>query len=497
MDIARPRIAPWGLTVSFVLLTSVSGCYETYTIMDEATDGESAEREIHPGGTLLWVRRAGGSLQDYGRGIATQPDGAALVNGRFGCGAVFGPGEPEEVSPGCLGEADVFTMRYTSDGRLDWISTAGGDIIHLGDNLAAFPDGAALATGHFEETISFGDEGPALSAPDGIGAYVAKWRPGGGVAWVRRTGGSGQAHGLSVAALPDGSSFLVGHFFGAVTFGPDEPEEVSLFSGDTDIFISRLRSDGTLDWVRRIPGEWNDSALAVASGPDTGTLTGYFSESVTFAAGEANAVTLTAEDRYEMYLARYTTDGELSWVREAGGPGDDYGVAVAMDDDIIVTGIFEETLVFGEGGPTLVAEGLQDVFVARYTADGELVWARQAGGGGADSSQGIAMLPGGGVAIIGDFSGTARFGAGEAGETVLESAGDTDVFLAALDAEGELMWVVRAGGDYKDRGYGVALSADNRLYATGYFSGDARFGDTSLTSADDYDIFIAKLASGF
>ena len=73
---------------------------------------------------LLWTKRAGGSGEDYGRGIAVLSDGSCLVTGSFSGTATFGPGEPGQTVFTSAGGYDIFVARYSltpiTFARSDW-----------------------------------------------------------------------------------------------------------------------------------------------------------------------------------------------------------------------------------------------------------------------------------------------------------------------------------------------------------------------------------------
>ena len=75
--------------------------------------------------------------------------------------------------------------------------------------------------------------------------------------------------------------------------------------------------------------------------------------------------------------------------------------------------------------------GGEDIFVAKYDASGNVLWARRAGGndpgGDTDSGSAIVLNGAGDSFITGLFIGTADFGS-----TVLTSAGGSDIFIAKL-----------------------------------------------------------------
>ena len=76
--------------------------------------------------------------------------------------------------------------------------------------------------------------------------------------------------------------------------------------------------------------------------------------------------------------------------------------------------------------------------------------------------------------------------------TVISSAGNYDGFLAKFDSEGTLIWIKPFGG--ADYDTGVSLVSDNstNIFITGNFSGTATFDAVSKTSQNGQDIFLAK-----
>ena len=80
----------------------------------------------------------------------------------------------------------------------------------------------------------------------------------------------------------------------------------------------------------------------------------------------------------------------------------------------------------------------------------ELDWARSAGGTGGDAGEDIVTDRRGNSYATGLFSRTARFGAGEANETELTSAGGQDIFVAKYARDGALLWARSAGGTFVD-----------------------------------------------
>ena len=352
-----------------------------------------------------------------------------------------------------------------------------------------------------------------LAAPEQPGALP---RPGGELVWAKRAGGNAEDFALSVSVVLDGSSLVAGYFRDTATFGPGEPMETALIStGEFGLFVARYKADGSLAWAKRAGVEEYDSGLSISAlGDGSALIAGSFLGTATFGPGESGQTVLSAAGQRDVFVARYNAGGSLAWAKRAGGTGHDYGKSVSalVDGSLVVTGYFDDTATFGDGEPgetvlSVAPLGSQptpypryDLFVARYHADGSLAWAKRAGGTGYDYGKSVSALADGSALITGYFDGTATFGDGEPGETVLSAAGQlkrNDVFVARYNEDGSLAWAKRAGGKWYDYGHCVAALADGSALVTGSFDGTVTFGlgephETVLTSVGEFDLFVAR-----
>ncbi len=115
-------------------------------------------------------------------------------------------------------------------------------------------------------------------------------------------------------------------------------------------------------------------------------------------------------------------------------------------------------------------------------------WLNGEGGATNDEALDIAVDPTGDYYTTGYFTTTATFGTFS-----LNSAGNSDVFIAKYNAAGIVQWAVKAGGSGADRGYSIKTDDAGNLYITGYYYGTATFGATTISSVGStQDVFIAK-----
>lgn len=191
-------------------------------------------------------------------------------------------------------------------------------------------------------------------------------------------------------------------------------------------------------------------------------------------------------------LVRFDSIGQVAWTRSVSGWGQH------MDSEgsnaIYVAGFFNGTQDF-DGNP-LTAQGT-DAFLARYDAQGNMVWVRQMGGPGDESTWGMSVDGLGNIHVAGDFNGASIT---LDGTTLTATHDSTTGYLATYDPSGNLQWAVRTGGSdnplvvnlisrYSARVHG---DASGITYVYGLFSGTGDFGGASLSTNGPDDYFLAR-----
>jgi len=81
------------------------------------------------------------------------------------------------------------------------------------------------------------------------------------------------------------------------------------------------------------------------------------------------------------------------------------------------------------------------------------------------------------------------------GSTTLTTAGNDDIFVAKMNSTGHWLWAVQAGGLYDDTGMDLAVDSTGNVFLTGSFQNTAQFGSDSMTAGptSNDDFFIAKI----
>ncbi|WP_228560137.1 MULTISPECIES: SBBP repeat-containing protein [Myxococcus] len=162
-----------------------------------------------------------------------------------------------------------------------------------------------------------------------------------------------------------------------------------------------------------------------------------------------------------------------SWVRQLGAHHDEQASAVAVSG----TSVY----VAGQTTSQLGADpraGGQDAFIARYDTAGNLQWVRQFGTAQTDRATAVAADADGNVYVAGTTFGSLDF---------YTNAGGMDYFIAKYDAAGNRLWLRQNGTQMDDFATGLAISAPDKLFFTGYTGGSFANGG----NPNNYDIVVA------
>lgn len=333
-----------------------------------------------PSGNLLWAKRAGGTSNDYGNGVAVDGLGNAYILGSFGNDLVspmVGTATFDTTILTSAGSSDMFLAKYDSLGHVLWAKSGGGNGSDEGKAIDIDGSGNPYITGTFGftgtstiGTATFGSS--TLTSAGGYDIFVAKYDTLGNVLWAERSGGTSIEKVQDIAIDGSGHAYITGYFNGKTSFGLDTLISVNY----EDIFLAKFNSSGNVVWAKSGGGSGYDYCRALAI-DDSGNVfvTGHFNEYGSIG-GTASfgSTTLTSQGIADIFVVKYDPSGNALWAYRAGGSDDDFGYALAVDSTskVFVLGTFGYTsgpiggtTTFGSN--TLTNVGWSDIFVAKLS----------------------------------------------------------------------------------------------------------------------------------
>ncbi len=180
---------------------------------------------------------------------------------------------------------------------------------------------------------------------------------------------------------------------------------------------------------------------------------GYFTNNSAFAgiaSSDMNAG--IGNGNKDAYLAKHDFNGNLIWVVNIGSVSNDeaHSVSYANDGNIYLTGYCEGTTIFNSLASadfTLNAiAGNKDVFVASYTSNGKVRWAKQGGGTGNDEGQSVVSIKNA-VFVMGIYNNNASFGSFL---TTNLFGIKQHYFICSYDLSGNEQWLTQAQSNTDD-----------------------------------------------
>ncbi|MBI2927273.1 MAG: SBBP repeat-containing protein [Verrucomicrobia bacterium] len=401
------------------------------TTLDRSAKEDTVLAKFDSAGNLRWVRQAGAAEFDEGRGVTTDADGNAYVTGSFTGTASFG-----QTTLTSAGGADIFLAKYDGEGNLRWGTRGGGSSDDLGRGVATDAAANVLLAGHFKETASFADLN--LVSAGGPDIVVAKFDPQGKLLWARAAGGAAADEASAVTTDSAGNVYVTGSFTGAARFG-----ELALMShGGSDVFIAKYDPLGQLLWVKSGGGA-TQSSSGIGFGLAVEEAGGVYVTGVVTGDALFDDSRLAHRGQGDVFVAKYAPDGQLLWAQSFGDVGPDQGRGVGVDahGNLYVAGFYLERITFG--ATTFLSPGHADVFVAKLSSDGRVLWAVQAGGTAYKAANGLAVSPQGACFITGFHRGSTAFG----GFSLTNNfPNNRDLFVARVDGPSNpRLGITRAG----------------------------------------------------
>jgi hypothetical protein len=282
-----------------------------YTPNFGAGDYDAYIVKFSKNGSYLWSKTAGGTNYDIASCVIKTTDGGfALAGSTRSFGASNG---------------DMWILKFDAGGSLLWNKTIGGSNRDDAYSIVQTTDGGYAAAGY---TQSFG-----LGTAN---MFIVKLDAGGTLQWCRTIGGTNSDAALSITQSTDGGYVAAGT---TTSFG----------AGNSDIYVIKLNSSGTLQWTRTVGGTQSEGSNEYITRTSEG---GYAVTSTTLSFGAGSN---------DLYAFKLDGSGTLSWSRTCGGTNDDYGNSIIQSSDggIIVCG---DTRSFGSGNT--------DMYIVKFNSTG-------------------------------------------------------------------------------------------------------------------------------
>lgn len=456
---------------------------------------------------LEWAKNTAGPAFKESSGIALDPVGNVYVIGTFEGTADFDPGPGLFQLTSVVNSRDVFILKLDPNGNFIWAKSIGGPNIDEGKAITTDAAGNVYAAGGFRDIADF-DPGPGMFVLNSFGnldAFIVKLDANGNFIWASQLGGAESDMVNDIKLDAAGNVLTTGYFALLADFDPGPSVFPMTAVGFSDIFISKLTTNGDFIWAKSVGSPFYEYGFSIAVDPLQNVLVcGSFPGPLTidFDPGPGNfpVISSGAENAFVLKL---TPAGNFDWVVTYDGNPVTMADQLTVDNtgNIIVSGPFDGTVDFdplGAGFP-LTAGPMGSLFVTKLAPTGSFIWAGSMEGSGIVYYGDITVDPSNSIILAGNFENTVDFDPGP-GTFNLTANGGADIFLVKLTDTGILDWAGQLGaGGNLEFSYGVTSDASGNIYITGYFAGlldaDPSACVFDLVAIDNFDVFAIKVGT--
>lgn len=252
------------------------------------------------------------------------------------------------------------------------------------------------------------------------------------------------------------------------------------------VFITK--SYPTWIWNSSIGGTLNDSVNAI-----TADVSGNF-----YAAGQVMGDSIEISGSYystnnysAAYIEKHSVKGQSIWAKLLIGDGDVVATSMCADNSgyLYVTGYYSGKHLY-IADTVLVNQGISNIFIVKYDANGNLQWAKTFGGDGLDIANSIKITGDTTIYIGGKFSSTKI----SFDTDTLTNNGSFDAFILQCNENGNINWAQAYGSSGNEEITSLTIGLSLLVYFTGNFTSSSfKIGNKTLTNNGGSDIFLSKL----
>lgn len=399
-----------------------------------------------------------------------------------------------------LNATSVFSQYF------DWAKLIGSNSISS-PKLDLDSNGNIILTGYFDGNIDFdAGDGTFYMSSSYESSYILKYDSFGNFIWAKSFKGNNDVNSNSLITDNLGNVYSVGDFYGRADFDPNEGEYEIESNGSgvyDDIYISKLNSDGEFVWAKSVGGISWDNPYSITISPNHQFIyiTGFFRSTVDFNPDEDSYI-LESEGAGDMFLLKFDSNGNFIWVNQIGGGLGDEGRSVTTDNsgNIYVTGNFRNTAYVTGHDSNIYSNGSADVYLAKYSEDGSLLWIKTFGGTNGDYGLLVKTDQNENIYISGTYEGVVDFDPSESEYFLTSTTNDKSTFIAKFSPIGDFIWAKSIDNPIQvPYPAECSLNVDNanNVYLSGYYGGAVDFdpneGNYVLESLGLTNGYILKL----
>ncbi|MEO0582488.1 MAG: T9SS type A sorting domain-containing protein [Bacteroidota bacterium] len=382
-----------------------------------------------------------------------------------------------------------FLMKTDSDGQLLWSKTV-NDGYSVIRKIAADDVGNVYVMGATSTTVSFSPGGPTITpATMNSKGFIIKYNGNGFLQWIREVPFVTNTMDLSVG--PNGEVYAAGVYYAASTLGTFSLPDSAGGAFTRDMFVSRIASNGTVQWVKTIhsiangPGGAALAVDALEASPTGGLRLAIEYTDLMYLDGDT--LQYSPVDSFDFCLNSFDEFGNFEWSQTTVGTGLERAedIGVSPSGDTYITGYASNNFTFAG----LSTQGQFDnlTFLIRVDSAGNGLWLKSA----PRLPQSLTVISEDQIYVSGiTYQDSVLFC-----DSTLNFPFEGNGYIARCDSAGDAIWFydMPINPTIVNAGVYLADNSNDLVCASGHFSPEIKFDVGTLPSQTGFDAFLLSL----
>lgn len=271
------------------------------------TEADAWVVKLSSTGGIQWQKVLGGSTGcDFANDILPTPDGGYVFVGHS-------DSYDGDITSNA-GERDVWIVKLSSSGDIQWQKTMGGAKSEYAYSLQLTPDGGYIAAGY-----TYSNDGDVSGNHGDADAWVVKLSSNGAVQWQKTMGGSNEDIARCIQLTADGGYIVAGST-------KSNDGDISGNHGDADAWVIKLNSSGGIQWQKVLGGSSEDIARSIQLTADGGYI-------IAGSTVSNNGDVVGNHGGQDAWIMKLSSSGTLQWQKSLGGTANDFANSIQLTND--------------------------------------------------------------------------------------------------------------------------------------------------------------------
>lgn len=285
----------------------LEAAFEDTTLVTNTSPKAILVLKYNPSGDLLWAKSIDGTTLKEATDLTVDVHNNIFITGFFEDQLIL-----EDTTLQSVGESDLFILKLTPTGQMEWVYSDGykGDTRAM--SLALTSNDDLIIGGFYNDTTRLGDYELAANTAD-RDVFLLRMTQAGEVLWAKRAGGVHDDEIVGLALDESDHIYVTGYLVGVMNLS----NQLSIQSGNgnSDFYLMQYHPDGQVLQARAMGGTQVQQTTDIQWVEDQVVISGYYFGSMIIDGNNLNAGGIVSG-----FVASFSTDDlSANWIISIDG----------------------------------------------------------------------------------------------------------------------------------------------------------------------------------